>query len=94
MQLALEWMIEFPEVLDEEGTFRGFDVIVGNPPYISLEKLKDDSITYNTMQRRNENNIQEKTYLTHESRGDIYTLFVERIAVAASWWSSFLYSAQ
>lgn len=78
MQLALEWMIEFPEVLDEEGTFRGFDVIVGNPPYISLEKLKDDSITYNTMQRRNENNIQEKTYLTHESRGDIYTLFVER----------------
>ena len=78
MQQALEWMIEFPEVLDEEGTFRGFDVIVGNPPYISLEKLKDDSITYNTMQRRNENNIQEKTYLTHESRGDIYTLFVER----------------
>ena len=78
MQQALEWMIEFPEVLDEEGSFRGFDVIVGNPPYISLEKLKDDSITYNTMQRRNENNIQEKTYLTHESRGDIYTLFVER----------------
>ena len=78
MQQALEWVIEFPEVLDEEGTFRGFDVVVGNPPYISLEKLKDDSITYNTMQRRNENNIQEKTYLTHESRGDIYTLFVER----------------
>lgn len=78
MQQALEWMIEFPEVLDEEGTFGGFDVIVGNPPYISLEKLKDDSITYKTMQRRNENNIQEKTYLTHESRGDIYTLFVER----------------
>lgn len=78
MQQALEWMIEFPEVLDEDGTFSGFDVIVGNPPYISLEKLKDDSITYNTMQRRNENNIQEKTYLTHESRGDIYTLFVER----------------
>ncbi len=74
---ALEWMIEFPEVLDEEGTFIGFDVIVGNPPYISLEKLKDDSTTYSTMQRRNEKNIQEKTYLTHEARGDIYTLFVE-----------------
>ena len=78
MQQALEWMIEFPEVLDEDGAFRGFDVIVGNPPYISLETLKDDSITYKTMHRRNENNIQEKTYLTHESRGDIYTLFVER----------------
>ena len=78
MQHALEWMIEFPEVLDEDGMFTGFDVIVGNPPYISLEKLKDNSTTYATMQRRNENNIQEKTYLTHESRGDIYTLFVER----------------
>ena len=78
MQQALEWMIEFPEVLDEEGTFRGFDVIVGNPPYISLEKLKDDSTTYSIMQRRDENNIQGKTYFTYESRGDIYTLFVER----------------
>lgn len=78
MQHALEWMVEFPEVLDEDGMFTGFDVIIGNPPYISLEKLKDDSTTYSSMQRRNENNIQEKTYLTHESRGDIYTLFVER----------------
>ena len=78
MQQALEWMIEFPEVLDEEGTFVGFDVIVGNPPYISLEKLKDDSVTYSNMQRRNEENIHVKTYLTHESRGDIYALFVER----------------
>ena len=78
MQQALEWMIEFPEVLDEDGTFVGFDVIVGNPPYISLEKLKDDSVTYSTMQRRNEDNIHVKTYLTYESRGDIYALFVER----------------
>ena len=78
MQHALEWMVEFPEILDDDGMFTGFDVIIGNPPYISLEKLKDDSTTYSTMQRRNENNIQEKTYLTHESRGDIYTLFVER----------------
>lgn len=78
MQQALEWMIVFPEVLDEDGTFVGFDVIVGNPPYISLEKLKDDSVTYSSMQRRNEDNIHVKTYLTHESRGDIYALFVER----------------
>lgn len=78
MQHALEWMVEFPEVLNEDGAFTGFDVILGNPPYISLEKLKDDSATYATMQRRNENNIQEKTYQTHEARGDIYSLFVER----------------
>lgn len=29
---AMEWMIEFPEVLDEKGIFRGFDLVIGNPP--------------------------------------------------------------
>jgi hypothetical protein len=32
-QNAFEWRFEFPEVLNEEGDFVGFDVIVGNPPY-------------------------------------------------------------
>lgn len=31
---TLEWMIEFPEVLDENGHFCGFDVILCNPPYV------------------------------------------------------------
>lgn len=30
---AFEWRFEFPEVLNEEGDFTGFDVIIGNPPY-------------------------------------------------------------
>jgi hypothetical protein len=30
---ALEWRFEFPEILDDEGKFIGFDVIIGNPPY-------------------------------------------------------------
>ncbi|MES2565517.1 MAG: TaqI-like C-terminal specificity domain-containing protein [Bacteroidota bacterium] len=30
---AFEWRFEFPEVLDKDGNFEGFDVIVGNPPY-------------------------------------------------------------
>ena len=30
---AFEWRFEFPEVLDEAGAFRGFDVVMGNPPY-------------------------------------------------------------
>ncbi len=30
---AFEWRFEFPEVLNEEGDFVGFDVVVGNPPY-------------------------------------------------------------
>lgn len=31
---GLEWRMEFPEVLDEEGNFDGFDVVIANPPYI------------------------------------------------------------
>jgi len=30
---AFEWRFEFPEVLNEEGDFVGFDVVIGNPPY-------------------------------------------------------------
>lgn len=30
---AFEWRFEFPEVLDKDGNFEGFDIIVGNPPY-------------------------------------------------------------
>ena len=30
---AFEWRFEFPEVLDEEGNFVGFDVVIGNPPW-------------------------------------------------------------
>jgi tRNA1(Val) A37 N6-methylase TrmN6 len=31
---AFEWRFEFPEVLDNGGNFLGFDVILGNPPYM------------------------------------------------------------
>lgn len=31
---AFEWRFEFPEVLNDNGDFVGFDVVVGNPPYI------------------------------------------------------------
>lgn len=78
MKRALEWMIEFPEVLREDGSFDGFDVVIGNPPYISLENLSRDVAVYRGMKRLGENNEQEPTYKTLESRGDIYTLFVER----------------
>lgn len=40
---AFEWRFEFPEVLNDDGEFRGFDVIIGNPPYIPLEAF--DTLT-------------------------------------------------
>ena len=38
---AFEWRFEFPEVLDDDGEFVGFDAIIGNPPYIRQEAIKD-----------------------------------------------------
>jgi len=45
---AFEWRFEFPEVLDENGEFAGFDVVIGNPPYgVSQPKeLKDRYATF------------------------------------------------
>lgn len=36
---AFEWRFEFPEVLNEQGDFVGFDVVIGNPPYIRQENI-------------------------------------------------------
>jgi hypothetical protein len=38
---AFEWRFEFPEVLNDEGDFVGFDAVIGNPPYIPLESMSD-----------------------------------------------------
>lgn len=76
---SLEWMIEFPEIMTDKGIFEGFDVVIGNPPYISLETIKKESKVYDSMMGREEGtNHKIKVYNTHDSRGDIYSLFVER----------------
>lgn len=37
---AFEWRIEFPEVLDDDGNFIGFDLIIGNPPYMRIQEIR------------------------------------------------------
>jgi adenine-specific DNA-methyltransferase len=34
---AFEWRFEFPEVLNDDGDFVGFNVVIGNPPYIRVK---------------------------------------------------------
>ncbi len=61
---ALEWRFEFPEVLDDEGDFLGFDCIIGNPPYIRQEQIKDLKP------------LLEKQYQDfYNSTADLYTYF-------------------
>ncbi|GAA8470256.1 class I SAM-dependent DNA methyltransferase [Helicobacter pylori] len=43
---AFEWRFEFPEVLNDEGDFLGFDYIIGNPPYMQVKKGLYSSIFY------------------------------------------------
>lgn len=63
-QNAFEWHFEFPEVLDDEGDFLGFDCIIGNPPYIRQEQIKDLKP------------LLEKQYHDfYNSTADIYTYF-------------------
>ncbi len=38
---AFEWRFEFPEVLNNKGDFEGFDLIIGNPPYIKEYENRD-----------------------------------------------------
>ncbi|MBP5369632.1 MAG: Eco57I restriction-modification methylase domain-containing protein [Bacteroidales bacterium] len=43
---SMEWMIEFPEILDDEGIFKGFDAVIGNPPYgVSIKGNYRETLT-------------------------------------------------
>lgn len=63
---AFEWRFEFPEVLDEKGSYIGFDVVIGNPPYIRQEELKPFKVYLSAR------------YTTYTSTADIYVYFIER----------------
>ncbi len=65
---AFEWRFEFPEVLDENGNFKGFEVVIGNPPYGRYTGLKDDVKNY-----LKSKNIYGKT-------GDISEFFINMVA--------------
>ncbi len=63
---AFEWRFEFPEVLNDEGDFIGFDVVIGNPPYIRQEELT------------NIKTHLQSNYETFAGTADLYVYFVER----------------
>lgn len=62
---AFEWRFEFPEVLNDEGDFVGFDVVIGNPPYIRQEEISDIKPFLQT------------NYVCFSGTADLYVYFVE-----------------
>ena len=67
MKNAFEWAIEFPEVLSDDGTFLGFDCVIGNPPYISV---KDISEQFKDKFR--------KRFITAQGRFNLFELMIEQ----------------
>ena len=45
---AFEWRFEFPEVLNDDGVFLGFDAVIGNPPYGLFNKKQNQKIALTT----------------------------------------------
>jgi hypothetical protein len=65
---AFEWRFEFPEVLNDDGDFVGFDVVIGNPPYVVVLK---STFGNNYLDFFNHN------YITSEYNPNTYALFIE-----------------
>lgn len=65
---AFEWRFEFPEVLNDDGDFVGFDVVIGNPPYVNFRDIKD----------KKEKEYFANNYLVAEYQSDLFILFIEK----------------
>ncbi len=61
---AFEWRFEFPEVLNNDGDFVGFDVIIGNPPYINFANLPEAEREY------------YNKFELYKNKTDLYAFFV------------------
>ncbi|WP_190246243.1 Eco57I restriction-modification methylase domain-containing protein [Gelidibacter gilvus] len=64
---AFEWRFEFPEVLADDGSYIGFDVVIGNPPYIRIRNESQQVRTY-----------YFNNYMVAENQLDLYHLFIEK----------------
>ena len=60
---AFDWEQEFPQVFAKGG----FDVVIGNPPYVRVQNLKSTEVDY-----------YFSTYKTPSGKLDISTLFIEK----------------
>jgi type I restriction-modification system DNA methylase subunit len=61
---AFDWEAEFPKVF--RGKNKGFDCVIGNPPYIRMEAFKEIK------------HYLRKRFASHEERSDFYTYFMEK----------------
>ena len=66
---AFEWRFEFPEVLNDNREYEGFDLVIGNPPYVNSKGEKIDKLF---------KDYALENYNTSKYQIDTYILFIER----------------
>jgi type II restriction/modification system DNA methylase subunit YeeA len=65
-KVTIDYKINFSEVFSQNG---GFDVVIANPPYIQLQKLRGNPL---------QNAYKSQNFEVHNANGDIYCLFYEK----------------
>lgn len=60
------WKLEFNEVFTEKD---GFDIVIGNPPYVQIQKFSGTKI---------QSKLEEEKFHTFSKTADLYCLFYER----------------
>jgi hypothetical protein len=60
------WKLNFSEVFKQKG---GFDVVIGNPPYVQIQAFSGQQI---------QKDLEAQKYETFSKTGDLYCLFYER----------------
>lgn len=63
---SFEWRFELPALLDDNGDFMGFDIIIGNPPYVDVKAL-DNAVVKEYFRK----------YSTTSNRINLYSIFIE-----------------
>ncbi|GAB4278549.1 MAG: Eco57I restriction-modification methylase domain-containing protein [Marinilabiliales bacterium] len=66
---AFEWRFEFPEVLNDNGDFVGFDVVIGNPPYMRVQEIQKSQPA--------EKKFYESQYQNAKAAYDLANIFFE-----------------
>ncbi len=67
---AFEWRYEFPSLLDDNGDFKGFDLVIGNPPYLRIQGIREANPDF-------ADELVER-YKSATGSFDLYVTFVER----------------